>query len=737
MRFERRTDALPGRQRPRAPELRAVWFAVAVVGLLLAAILLFELARPRDFLTGTNSAGSDGPVVHVEPGHQLCVDALEVPGGTGRLRLRLGPVGATPVAAEATAGGRLLLARVAVAARSGAPRSAPATLDVPVDARRDTTGRLCVTPAGVIDVVGRPGLEPGQRPALVDGKPVNARVAVWYLPPAGERKSLLTQMPAMFGRAAHFRPGIVGPWTYAVLLFVLTPAVFAAGMILFVRAVLDRPVRRTALAIGAIGFLAAASWSLIIPAFDAPDEAEHMAYAQAIAERGRAPDTGPTRTRAYSSEAEVAYQSAHLSGYFGQRLGRPPWTGADERRWERRQAQQRPPPDDGGGWVTVADYVPLYYGALAPAYLAAKGQSVWSRFAAMRLVSALFGGLAAAFVFLLVAELLPRPRWPAVAAGLFVAFQPMFAFISGVINNDAGVNAFAAIGLYLVVRALRRRLTIRLAVALGATIVLLPLMKGNGLFLLPPIASGLAVAAFRTRRAGGALKRPLIALGVTLVATAALAVAFSAALGHSADPTRPGWYTAIGNTYPSLPGADVRPSGALSHPVQFAQYVWQVFLPPVAGMPDLRPGGGRLPPGYIAYVERGWASFGFVTISFPKWVYAVIVLVILALVVLALVAWARHRAAVSHRRWELAVLVLAVLGVFVGTEIAYFAPGDPSVPEFGRYLFPAAGAIAGIAALATFGLGRRLAPLVAASLLTAMMGLFWASEFLTMSALYN
>ena len=39
--------------------------------------------------------------------------------------------------------------------------------------------------------------------------------------------------------------------------------------------------------------------------------------------------------------------------------------------------------------------------------------------------------------------------------------------------------------------------------------------------------------------------------------------------------------------------------------------------------------------------------------------------------------------------------MLVVVGVFVGTEIAYFAPGDPTVPEFGRYLFPVAGAIAG------------------------------------------
>ena len=46
------------------------------------------------------------------------------------------------------------------------------------------------------------------------------------------------------------------------------------------------------------------------------------------------------------------------------------------------------------------------------------------------------------------------------AAGLLVAFHPMFGFISGAVNNDNGINAAAALALYLVIRALRRGLTL-------------------------------------------------------------------------------------------------------------------------------------------------------------------------------------------------------------------------------------------------------------------------------------
>ena len=83
------------------------------------------------------------------------------------------------------------------------------------------------------------------------------------------------------------------------------------------------------------------------------------------------------------------------------------------------------------------------------------------------------------------------------------------------------------------------------------------------------------------------------------------------------------------------------------------------------------------------------------------------------------------------------ILMYTVLGVLFGTELANFTPEDPVAPQFGRYLFPAAGAIAALAAMATFGAGRRQAPALAAGLVTALLVLFWASEFLTMSALYS
>ena len=53
------------------------------------------------------------------------------------------------------------------------------------------------------------------------------------------------------------------------------------------------------------------------------------------------------------------------------------------------------------------------------------------------------------FAFLLVRELAPGRPWLAVVAALLVAYEPMYGFISGAVNNDVGVNAGAAALLYL------------------------------------------------------------------------------------------------------------------------------------------------------------------------------------------------------------------------------------------------------------------------------------------------
>src|SRR6202022_461155 len=134
----------------------------------------------------------------------------------------------------------------------------------------------------------------------------------------------------------------------------------------------------------------------------------------------------------------------------------------------------------------------LYYGAVAPAYALA-GRSTFSQLALMRLASGLIGALTVLFTFMLARELAPRRPWLAVLAGLLVAYQPMYGFISGAVNNDVGVNAAAAAFELLLILMVRRGLTMRLAVLAGALLVALPIIKGTAYSLYP--VAGVALVA--------------------------------------------------------------------------------------------------------------------------------------------------------------------------------------------------------------------------------------------------
>ena len=93
----------------------------------------------------------------------------------------------------------------------------------------------------------------------------------------------------------------------------------------------------------------------------------------------------------------------------------------------------------------ASPHQPAYYALLAPAYEAVARSRRSPQLTAVRLVSALLGALRRSVAFGIVRELLPRQPVAAVAAGLLVAYHPMFGFISGAVNNDNGINAAAAL----------------------------------------------------------------------------------------------------------------------------------------------------------------------------------------------------------------------------------------------------------------------------------------------------
>lgn len=714
---------------------RAVWWPAGAMGIVMVGLLLWQLLLPRDFYTGTNSVGVRSVVANLNVGQKLCVPGLQLPAGTGRVQLAVFAhrpqfsatvsvitQGRTVVSTMTgnPGPGSLAFANAPIPATLAAPAAVPAT--------------VCIAPRdGPIELGGMIGLQANQVPALIDGASWGNRIGVWFLPPAGVQRSLIESAGAIFARAALFRPGIVGPWTYPLLLFCVLPLCWALSLLALARAAVRRPLRLLGRRVGLgvavflVAFLNAASWALITPAFNAPDEPSHFAYAQYFAETGHAPSHNPDGKLEYSTDEAMAMNAVDVYSQVALPETRPPWQLASQRAWEREVSMVNHPADNGGGaTVAASPHQPAYYALLAPAYLAVSSQSTFSQLTAMRLVSALLGAIVALCAFGVVREVLPRHPAAAVAAGLLVAFQPMFGFISGAVNNDNGVNAAAALSLYLVIRALKRGLSWRLALGLGIALAVTPLMKETGYEIYPAVIVGLLGVLWRSHRLRDAS------------AWVALAGAFVA--------VRAGWSALQPVFYPTVAGQPtsagaISAAGALTvaehMPGRFLVYLWELFLPRLGFMGPLFPLGEW--PFKAVYVVRGWGAFGWYAWTFPNWVYTAIIAAMAAVALLALSTAVRERLALFKRVFEVAVIALFPVCVLVAVEAAFFAPdgGRTVVAEQGRYIFPAIAALAAIAVAGTFGVGRRLQVPLATVLVVATIGLGYASQWLTLGSFFT
>ncbi len=710
---------------------RRVWLVGALVLVVGIVGIAVALAQPRERLTGSNSVGVRAEVAVVQPGERLCVPEVSVPDGSGVLRIAAGWDGPiSPSWRVAVDGSEVRSRGSAPVRRAIADPNLHDRVEIPFDVidapGEAATARICVTPVGVAAKIGgTPGLQADQRAATVDGRPLEQRVALWFATAPGDRASLLSRLGDAAERAALFRPGAVGPWLYWVGLLAVVPLLWLAALWLLATrsAGLGRP-GRTALAVAAIAFVNAALWALLTPAFQGPDEPEHFAFTQTLAETGTAPEKHEGGKPAFSSRAVVALEGVRTYSQVGLVDARPPWLEADERRWRQRLATTETRADDGGGFLFPASpHGPGYYALTLPAYAAAGGD-VFTQLTLTRLVSALLVALAAACAFLTVRELVPRHQWLAVTAGLLVAFQPQFGFIGGTVNSDNGVNAAAALLIYLLVRGLRRGPTVALGAAIGATLVAVHVTKGTGTALFPAALVGIAGMAWRHHARGD-----LPAYGA--LAGVAVAIQGLWALLAPSFGTKP-FTTPGGAAGAGLAGTVENVAGHLG---TFGSYLWQFFVP--LRLPFMNDLFVQKWPAYDVYLIGGWAAFGWLTVRFPGWVYVTIAVVGGIALVFAALAVARERLAARARGWEIAVLATALISVPLGVAAVHFVPDVRSVPaEQGRYIFTAIVPLAALAAVATLAFGRRRAPLVAALLVAAVAILSYASQLLTLTTFY-
>jgi 4-amino-4-deoxy-L-arabinose transferase-like glycosyltransferase len=461
-----------------------------------------------------------------------------------------------------------------------------------------------------------------------------------------------------------------------------------------------------------LAFLHAATWALVMPSFHVPDEPQHAAYAQYVAETGEL--TRQISGAVFSEEESRAFDGVRFNAVVGNGSGKPPWDAASDRALERLLGSRLDRRSEGAANSTTNN-PPLYYLVEAVPYRLAGGD-FWTRLLAMRLVSALMAGLAALFAFGFVRELLPRAPLAWTTGGLAAGLAPLLGFIGGGVNNDAGLVLAAAATLWALARAFRRGLDPRSGLLVGACFGLGVVTKVSILGFAP----GLALAgAVLVRRQWRSERRA--ALGG--IAAAAGAIALPLALYVLAINTiwdRPLWSGGVGLATVGVPGAGTHTAASLRG---LLSYLWQWYLPAIPGM--------QFKPGYYGFWDvwfSGWIGrFGWLDYEFPSWVVTTAGIVWAGLLALVARGLWLCRAALRRRRGELATYLVVVGGLLLIANVQgyRYRVDNGFLFEQARYLLPLLPLYAGGLGIAVLGAGRRLGPAAAAAIvsLTLIHGL--------------
>lgn len=225
-------------------------------------------------------------------------------------------------------------------------------------------------------------------------------------------------------------------------------------------------------------------WAVIVPPWQGPDEPDHYIYTAHIANQGRIPHVPFPPYPTYPIEVGRSWGLT----FFGDisRLGNAgsPNLAQLPINYDYAAARSYEAPFEdrlsSAGARRTGD-PPLYFLIEAVPYWLFRNAPILTRLFALRCGSAVLGALSCVFAYLFAYELRRQRSW-GWAIGLCMALMPMYAFIAGTVNNDVGVDLFAAALIWLIARAWRQpALSPLLALSIGVISALTMLAKATAL----------------------------------------------------------------------------------------------------------------------------------------------------------------------------------------------------------------------------------------------------------------
>ncbi|MGD9712560.1 MAG: ArnT family glycosyltransferase [Thermomicrobiales bacterium] len=427
---------------------------------------------------------------------------------------------------------------------------------------------------------------------------------------------------------------------------------------------------------------------VVFPPFTGHDEVAHFAYIQTVATEQRVP------------ELLVDDLPDYFYRYCLYILDWSPCTPEDPR-WREtpfRFADWGASGIHPAGQQYTANHPPLYYALAAPVYRLTASASFETQQYLIRLLAIPFGMLTVLLAFLTVRAAFPGDRFMAIVVPTVVAFQPQVSYEASMVNHD--IVGIAAVGLilFLLVVGMRDRFPVFVNVALGVTLGVALLIKGNTMIIAPVISLAM-IMAVGWRNISEWVPKGAVVAGLAGLITAP-------------------WYVYLWRTYGNFDALDQVekmqepwnvPAGTFSEQLFNRSYVWDRW-------------------------QETWGSFGWRRIALGDWLLWLIALpVILALVGLTLLLVRRLsvRKGADVLTWlpggqQLTTLQTRTMVIFAALFIISYL----AVIEFGtrfaltqsRYLFPTINAVAVLLSLGLRTLSpARIRPFVQGFVVSAMI----------------
>jgi hypothetical protein len=376
-----------------------------------------------------------------------------------------------------------------------------------------------------------------------------------------------------------------------------------------------------------------------------------------------------------------------------------------------------------GDALSATNNPPLYYALEAVPYKLAPG-GVLGRLEAMRVLSALMGAMSVLLIYLFLSELLPGRPWAWAAGALVAAFEPLFGFMSGGLNNDNLLYLTSAGLLWSLARIFRRGLTPRNGAMIGAFTGFGIVTKLTMLGLVPAALLGVLYALWRGWKSdrARALRGAAWAGGLGGAPVVAYLL-----LNHLV------WHRG------AIPGGigSVEASAVSPRTFTFREelsHIWQLFLPPLWLHHQF-----TYLPLWKTWFEGFFGRLGWLDYKFPYHFYVGLLVVVIIVLVLAVAELVRCRRAFVRRAGEFLVYGVALAGLCVEIGVQSYREFIQSGGQFeqARYMLPVLGLYAAIVALAVRVGGRRWGPVVGAALVCLAIGHDIFAQVMTIGRYYT